>query len=309
MIELDLVGLLDFFRNLQDRLCTALEREDGAPFCERSWESPPKESGRHRMLEEGKVIERGAVAVSQVHGAELPASASARHPELSGRSYRTVGISVVIHPRSPMVPTSHMNLRLFAVANEEGGESWWSGGGFDLTPYYAVEEDCVRWHQEAKRACDPFGADLYPRFKKWCDEYFYLSHRSEARGIGGLFFDDFNELGFDTTVGFLRAVGDAYLRAYLPLVAKHKGERYGAAQREFQLLRRGRYAEFNLLLDRGTRFGLQTGGRVDSILASLPPRARWEYDWQPEAGSEEERLLRLFSTPREWLASGCEGVG
>jgi coproporphyrinogen III oxidase len=202
-----------------------------------------------------------------------------------------------------------MNLRLFAVVNEEGGESWWSSGGFDLTPYYAVEEDCVRWHQEAKRACDPFGADLYPRFKKWCDEYFYLSHRSEARGIGGLFFDDFDELGFDTTMGFLRAVGDAYLRAYLPLVAKHKGERYDAAQREFQLLRRGRYAEFNLLLDRGTRFGLQAGGRIDSILASLPPRARWEYDWQPEAGSEEERTLRLFSTPREWFVSGCEGVG
>lgn len=255
------------------------------------------------------MIERGAVAVSQVHGAELPASASARHPELSGRSYRTVGISAVIHPRSPMVPTSHMNLRLFAVANKEGGESWWSGGGFDLTPYYAMEEDCVRWHQEAKRACDPFGADLYPRFKKWCDEYFYLSHRSEARGIGGLFFDDFDELGFDTTMGFLRAVGDAYLRAYLPLVAKHKGERYDAAQREFQLLRRGRYAEFNLLLDRGTRFGLQAGGRIDSILASLPPRARWEYDWQPEAGSEEDRLLRLFSTPREWLASGSKRVG
>jgi coproporphyrinogen III oxidase len=308
-MELDLIDLLGLLRNLQDRLCAALEREDGAPFCERSWENPSKESGRHRILEEGEVIERGAVAVSQVHGAELPASASARHPELSGRPYRTVGISAVIHPRSPMVPTSHMNLRLFAVANEEGGESWWSGGGFDLTPYYAMEEDCVRWHQEAKQACDPFGADLYPRFKKWCDEYFYLSHRSEARGIGGLFFDDFNELGFDTTVGFLRAVGEAYLRAYLPLVAKRKGERYSAAQREFQLLRRGRYAEFNLLLDRGTRFGLQTGGRVDSILASLPPRARWEYDWQPEAGSEEERLLRLFSTPREWLASGCEGVG
>jgi coproporphyrinogen III oxidase len=237
-----------------------------------------------------------------VVGDELPASASARRPELAGRGFEAMGVSVIVHPRSPHVPTSHANVRFF-LAEKEGEEAvWWFGGGFDLTPYYGFEEDAVHWHKTAKAACDPFGEELYPRFKQWCDEYFFLKHRDEPRGIGGLFFDDFNEGGFERCFGFMRSVGDGYLDAYLPIFQRRKALAYEERQRQFQLYRRGRYVEFNLVYDRGTLFGLQSRGRTESILVSLPPVVRWQYDWMPEEGSEEARLYEVFLKPRDWAS-------
>jgi coproporphyrinogen III oxidase len=235
-------------------------------------------------------------------GKELPPAASVRRPELAGRGFAAMGVSVIVHPRNPYAPTSHANVRFFVAEKAGEDPAWWFGGGFDLTPYYGFEEDAVHWHQTARTACDPYGTDLYPRLKQWCDEYFFLKHRNEPRGIGGLFFDDFNECGFEHSFGFTRSVGDGYLSAYLPILQRRKELPYGERQREFQLYRRGRYVEFNLVYDRGTLFGLQSGGRIESILVSLPPAVRWEYDWRPEQGSEEAGLYDTFLVPRDWAA-------
>jgi coproporphyrinogen III oxidase len=236
-----------------------------------------------------------------VRGERLPPSASAHRPELAGRSFQALGVSLVIHPRSPYAPTSHANVRLFVA--EKAGEApvWWFGGGFDLTPYYPLHEDVLEWHRKAKAACEPFGAEVYPKYKKWCDEYFYLKHREEPRGVGGLFFDDLNEWGFDTCFAFLRSIGDAYIDAYTPIVARRKHTPYGERERDFQLYRRGRYVEFNLVYDRGTLFGLQSGGRTESILMSLPPLVKWRYDWSPEPGTPEAELYENYLRPRDWL--------
>lgn len=293
-----------YLLDLQQRICTALEGEDGqGRFREESWQRPGGGGGRTRVLEGGALIEKGGVNFSHVFGDHLPPSASAHRPELAGRSFQALGVSLVIHPENPYVPTSHANVRLFCAQKPGQEPVWWFGGGFDLTPYYAFEEDCIAWHQHAEQACAPFGKDLYPELKAWCDRYFHLKHRNEPRGIGGLFFDDFNRFDFATCFALMRAVGDAYLEAYLPIVQKRKFTPYGEREREFQAFRRGRYVEFNLVFDRGTLFGLQSGGRTESILMSLPPVVRWGYDWKPEAGSAEARLTEYFLTDRDWLGT------
>lgn len=303
MQEFSTDAVRQYLLALQESICAGLEQADGeASFMEDGWERAEGGGGRSRVLTEGAVFEKAGVNFSHVTGAALPPSATAARPELSGRGFQAMGVSLVIHPRNPYVPTSHANVRLF-VAEKDGEEPvWWFGGGFDLTPYYGFEEDCRHWHEVAAAACEPFGEDVYPRFKKWCDEYFYLRHRAEPRGIGGLFFDDLNEWDFDTCFAFMRSVGDAYLKAYLPIVERRKDTGYGERERQFQLYRRGRYVEFNLVYDRGTLFGLQSDGRTEAILMSLPPLVRWEYDYHPEAGSEEARLTEEFLTPRDWLA-------
>ncbi|MGH1439849.1 MAG: oxygen-dependent coproporphyrinogen oxidase [Cellvibrionaceae bacterium] len=292
----------DYLLSLQDSICKKLEDADGKnTFVEDSWERPEGGGGRSRVLVDGALIEKGGVNFSHVYGAEMPASATAHRPELAGRRFEAMGVSLVIHPNNPFIPTSHMNVRFF-IAEKEGEEPvWWFGGGYDLTPYYGNREDCIHWHQIAKDACDNFNPDYYPRFKKWCDDYFYLKHRSEARGIGGLFFDDFNELGFDESFLFLQAIGNSYTEAYIPIVEKRKNQNYSERERQFQLYRRGRYVEFNLVFDRGTLFGLQTGGRTESILMSLPPLVRWEYDYQPEKNSAEAELTHSFLPAQDWL--------
>lgn len=298
---MELQAVKTYLLELQERICDALSAVDGKPFLEDNWDRPGGGGGRTRVLEDGYVIEKGGVNFSHVHGDRLPPSASANRPELAGRSFEAMGVSLVIHPRNPYAPTSHANVRLF-VAEKPGEEPvWWFGGGYDLTPYYGFEEDAVHWHRTAKDACAPFGEHIYPRFKKWCDEYFYLKHRNEARGIGGLFFDDFNAGGFDNAFAFIRAVGDSYLRAYLPILQKRKDTPYGERERNFQLYRRGRYVEFNLVYDRGTLFGLQSGGRTESILMSLPAQVRWQYNWQPEPGSAEAALYTDFLPARDWI--------
>jgi coproporphyrinogen III oxidase len=292
-----------YLLGLQDSICQTLAAEDGeAHFLEDEWQRPEGGGGRSRVLTDGAVFEKAGVNYSHVQGASLPASASAHRPELAGRSFQAMGVSLVIHPLNPHVPTSHANVRLF-VAEKAGEEPvWWFGGGFDLTPYYGNDEDCRHWHQVSRAACEPFGADVYPRFKSWCDDYFYIKHRDEPRGVGGLFFDDLNEWDFDTSFAFMRSIGDAYLHAYLPIVQRRKNQAYSEQERQFQLYRRGRYVEFNLVYDRGTLFGLQSDGRTESILMSLPPLVRWEYDYQPLAGSEEARLTDYYLTGRDWLA-------
>jgi coproporphyrinogen III oxidase len=289
-----------YLEDLQDRICTALEVEDGnACFREERFESPTGGLARPRVLEDGSVIEKSAVHFSHTIGKALPAAATERRPELAGRGYQAASVSLIVHPRNPYAPTSHMNVRCFVAGGDD--PIWWFGGGFDLTPYYGFEEDALHWHRCARDACAPLGEGAYPRFKKWCDEYFHLPHRNEPRGIGGLFFDDLDEGGFERCFAFQRSVGEQYLAAYIPILARRKSTPYGDREREFQLYRRGRYAEFNLLHDRGTRFGLQSGGRVESILASMPPLAAWRYDWQPEAESPEARLYSEFLRPRDWL--------
>lgn len=298
----DTHAVRDYLLALQDRICAALEGEDGGErFREDAWMRPEGGGGRTRVLANGKVFEQAGVNFSHVHGAMLPPSATAQRPELAGRAFEALGVSLVIHPRNPYVPTSHMNVRFFIATAANDAPVWWFGGGFDLTPYYGFEEDCMHWHRTARTACEPFGADVYPRLKKWCDDYFFIRHRSEPRGIGGLFFDDFSEGGFARSVEFLKSVGDHYLPAYLPIVQKRKAMSFGEREREFQLYRRGRYVEFNLVYDRGTLFGLQSGGRTESILMSLPPLVAWRYDWQPPAGTPEARLYEVFLKPREWL--------
>jgi len=287
---------------LQDRICNALAAEDGgAQFIEDSWTRAEGGGGRSRVLTNGAVIEKGGVNFSHVHGTQMPASATAHRPELAGRAFEAMGVSLVIHPHNPYVPTSHANVRFFIAEKEGAAPVWWFGGGYDLTPYYGNEADVIHWHQTAKDACDPLGEHLYPKFKKWCDEYFYLKHRDEARGVGGLFFDDYNAESFAHSFALMQAVGDSYVPAYQPIVNARKATPFTERERDFQLYRRGRYVEFNLVYDRGTLFGLQTGGRTESILMSLPPLVRWEYDWQPQAGSAEAELYENFLPQRDWL--------
>jgi len=298
----NVAAVSDYLLDLQSRICQALENLDAEKsFIEASWEREEGGGGRSRVLEEGAVFEKAGINFSHVHGRQLPASATAHRPELAGRSFQALGVSLVIHPRNPYIPTSHANVRFF-IAEKEGEEPvWWFGGGFDLTPYYGFAEDAVHWHKTARHACEPFGEHVYPRFKKWCDEYFFLKHRDEPRGIGGLFFDDFNELGFEQSFAFMRSIGDHYVPAYVPIVEKRKDHSYGERERDFQMYRRGRYVEFNLVYDRGTLFGLQTGGRTESILMSLPPIVKWRYDWHPQAGSAESELYEVYLKPRDWL--------
>ncbi len=292
---------------LQDEICAALEGADGvASFAEDAWQRTKDEGlgggGCSRVLVDGAVFEQAGVNLSHVSGTRLPASATAHRPELGGRAFEAMGLSLVIHPRNPYVPTTHANVRFFVAEKPEDNAVWWFGGGFDLTPYYGNEADCRHWHQMARNACLPFGDGVYERFKKWCDDYFYLKHRNEPRGIGGLFFDDLNAWGFDKCFGFMKSVGDHFLPAYLPLVERRRDMLYGERQREFQLYRRGRYVEFNLVYDRGTLFGLQSGGRTESILMSMPPSVKWRYNWHPETGSEESDLYQRFLPPRNWLS-------
>lgn len=303
MTSPNLNAVKSYLLELQDRICAGLEAADGeGRFREDAWQRPGGGGGRTRVIGDGRVFEKGGVNFSHVYGDTLPPSASAGRPELAGRSFQAMGVSLVIHPRNPHVPTSHANVRFFEAQKPGEEPVWWFGGGFDLTPFYPLEEDCRHWHRVAKAACDPFGEDVYPRYKRWCDEYFFLKHRNEARGVGGLFFDDLSEGGFDTSFAFLRAVGDAYLDAYLPIVEARRDTPYGDRERRFQLLRRGRYVEFNLVYDRGTVFGLQSGGRTESILMSLPPMVAWDYDWQPEPGSPEAVLTERFLPARDWVS-------
>jgi coproporphyrinogen III oxidase len=288
---------------LQERLTQALEQADGAgKFRRDAWQRPEGGGGETRVLREGALFEQAGINFSRVSGARLPPSASALRPALAGAPFEAMGVSLVLHPRNPHVPTAHMNLRLFFAEPAAAEAAWWFGGGFDLTPYYPVEEDVRHWHRVARSACEGCAAGTWERYKEWCDRYFYLPHRGETRGVGGLFFDDLNEWGFDACFSFLRRVGAAFIAGYLPIAERRRGTAFGERERQFQLYRRGRYAEFNLLYDRGTLFGLQSGGRTESILMSLPPLARWEYGWQPEPGSPEERLGRDFLRPRDWLA-------
>lgn len=298
----DINAVKEYLLSLQDNICTQLEAVDGSgKFEEDSWNREAGGGGRTRVLANGAIIEKGGVNFSHVFGDKLPASATAHRPELAGRTFQAMGVSLVIHPNNPYIPTSHANVRFF-IAEKEGSEPvWWFGGGFDLTPYYGNDEDCKYWHQTAKNACDPFGEDIYPRFKEWCDDYFYLKHRDEPRGVGGLFFDDLNEYGFEKSFALMRSIGDAYIEAYRPIVERNKEKPFGERQKDFQLHRRGRYVEFNLVFDRGTLFGLQSGGRTESILMSLPPEVRWGYDWKPESGTEEAVLYERYLKPRNWL--------
>lgn len=288
--------------SLQDNICAGLEAIDGGAFVEDNWQREAGGGGRTRVMEGGAAIEKGGVNFSHVYGDAMPASATAHRPELAGRRFNAMGVSLVIHPRNPYAPTSHANVRFF-IAEADGQEPiWWFGGGFDLTPYYPFDEDIVHWHQTAKAACDPFGEQVYADYKKWCDDYFYLKHRGETRGVGGLFFDDLNASGFEHCFSLTQSVGNAYIDAYVPILAKRKDTPYGEREKDFQLYRRGRYVEFNLVFDRGTLFGLQTGGRTESILMSLPPLVTWKYNYTPEAGSAEARLSEYLK-PREWLAN------
>lgn len=291
-----------YMMDLQDNICKALENEDETGrFQQDTWRRPQGGGGRTRILRNGRILEQAGINYSHVSGGQLPPSATANRPELAGCNFKAIGVSLVIHPQNPYVPTSHANVRYFAASKPGEITIWWFGGGFDLTPYYGFEADAIHWHQTARQACEPFGEEVYPRYKAWCDEYFYLKHRQEPRGIGGLFFDDLNAWEFERCFRFMRSVGDHFIEAYLPIVRRRKKQPFGEREREFQLYRRGRYVEFNLIYDRGTLFGLQSGGRTESILMSLPPMVRWEYDWHPEPGSEEERLYREFLKPRDWV--------
>jgi len=291
-----------FLMALQDSICAELAAADGeASFAEESWDRAEGGGGRSRVLTHGAVFEQAGVNFSHVFGDKMPASATAHRPELAGRKFEAMGVSLVIHPLNPHIPTSHANVRFFIAEKEGEAPVWWFGGGFDLTPFYPVEADVVHWHQVAKDSCDKFDAAYYPKYKKWCDEYFYLKHRNETRGVGGLFFDDLNEPGFEQSFAFMSAVGEAFTKAYLPIVERNKNKAYSEAERQFQLYRRGRYVEFNLVFDRGTLFGLQSGGRTESILMSMPPLVRWQYGYQPEAGSAEAKLYERYLQPQDWL--------
>ena len=300
---MNLADLKTYFTGLQARIVGELETFDGLPFRTDSWDRPAGGGGISRLIEEGKFFERGGVNFSHVMGDSLPPSASAHRPELAGRRWEAMGVSLVMHPRNPYCPTAHMNVRSF-VALQDGAEPvWWFGGGMDLTPYYGFEADARHFHQTCRDALAPFGDAVYPRYKKWCDEYFFLKHRNEARGVGGVFFDDLNEGTFDRCFGLTQAVGDAFTRAYLPILSTRRDLPYGERERDFQAYRRGRYVEFNLVWDRGTLFGLQSGGRTESILMSLPPIVKWRYDWEPEAGTPEARLYTDFLPHRDWLTA------
>ena len=293
----------NYLMDLQDRICGELEEIDGqARFHQDTWERKEGGGGRTRVMSNGAVFEQGGINFSHVFGSTLPPSATASRPQLAGRPFQAMGVSLVIHPRNPYVPTSHANVRFFIAGDPNEEPVWWFGGGFDLTPYYGFEEDAHHWHRVARNACEPFGEHIHERFKKWCDDYFYLKHRAEPRGIGGLFFDDFSEGGFEHSFSLMQSIGDHYLPAYLPIVKRRKTLEYGERERDFQLYRRGRYVEFNLVYDRGTLFGLQSGGRTEAILMSLPPLVKWRYDWAPEPGSPEARLYDVFLKPKDWLS-------
>ena len=297
----DSASVKKYLLDLQSRIVAAMEAIDGQPFLTDSWERPEGGGGISRVIEEGKVFERGGVNFSHVMGNNLPPSAAASRPELAGRKWEAMGVSLVLHPRNPYAPTVHMNVRFFTTYAEGKPSVWWFGGGMDLTPYYGFEEDAQHFHLTCKNALRPYGEDLHPRFKKWCDEYFYLKHRKEARGVGGIFFDDFNELDFATSFAMTQSVGDAFVPAYATILEKRKDIAYGERERDFQAYRRGRYVEFNLVFDRGTLFGLQSGGRTESILMSMPPIVKWRYDWKPEAGSAEAKLASDFLVHKEWV--------
>ncbi|HYD59376.1 MAG TPA: oxygen-dependent coproporphyrinogen oxidase [Noviherbaspirillum sp.] len=295
-----------YLLDLQKRIVAALEQVDGKQFITDQWErpygtSPITGGGISRILEEGNVMERGGIGFSHVSGSSLPPTAAANRPEIAGRSWEAMGVSLVLHPRNPYAPTAHMNVRFFTATKEGEEPVWWFGGGMDLTPYYGFEEDAKHFHQTCKDALAPFGGDLHPRFKKWCDDYFFLKHRKEPRGVGGIFFDDFHELGFDKSFAMMKSVGDHFVDAYVLLLQRRKDMPYGERERDFQAYRRGRYVEFNLVLDRGTLFGLQSGGRTESILMSMPPVVKWRYDWKPEPGTPEAKLYTDFLVPREWV--------
>lgn len=302
MTENDITQVKNYLLNLQDSICAALEMEEPtARFVEDAWSRAEGGGGRTRVLTDGEVFEQGGVNFSHVSGFNLPPSATAKRPELADRQYEAMGVSLVMHPRNPYIPTSHANVRFFIAKKAGEPTIWWFGGGFDLTPFYPFREDVVHWHRTAREACRPFGADIYDRYKKWCDEYFFLKHRGETRGVGGLFFDDLNEPDFATAFAFMQSVGNHYIPAYLPIVQQRKTAAFGERERDFQLYRRGRYVEFNLVYDRGTLFGLQSGGRTESILMSMPPVAHWRYNWQPEPGSPEAELYDTYLKPQNWL--------
>lgn len=303
MTDTNIEAVEEYLRSLQQRICASLEDADGkAAFRQDRWDRPGGGGGESRILTGGNVFEQAGVGFSHVYGDQMPPSATKARPELAGKRFQAMGVSLVLHPNNPYVPTTHANFRFFSTDVSDGNAVWWFGGGFDLTPYYPFHDDVVHWHQCALDACLPFGKDVYPRYKKWCDEYFYLRHRDETRGVGGLFFDDLNEDGFAKSFEFTRAIGDQFLPAYMPIVKRRHKHKFGERQREFQLYRRGRYVEFNLIYDRGTLFGLQSGGRTESILMSLPPRVRWEYDWTPHPDSPEADLYENYLRPRDWLA-------
>jgi len=304
MAAINIEVIKSYLLNLQKTICQAIEKEDGkARFLEEQWTRPGGGGGLSRILSKGRVFESGGVNFSHVLGANLPPSAAANRPEVAGRNFQALGVSVVLHPLTPFIPTVHMNVRFFIAEKEKAEPIWWFGGGFDLTPYYGFKEDCIYFHQIAKNACDPFGTELYPKFKAWADKYFFLKHRNEARGIGGIFFDDVNQWEFARCFEFIKSVGDHFLEAYLPIVQKRRALPYSDRQRDFQLYRRGRYVEFNLLFDRGTVFGLQSNGRTESILMSMPPLVQWRYNWQPETGTPEAELYTYFLQPQDWLSS------
>ena len=302
MSEIDVDAVKYYLQELQNHICDSLAAQDGgADFVEDSWIRPEGGSGRSRLITNGKIFEKGGVNFSHVYGASMPGSATAQRPELAGRSYQAMGVSLVMHANNPFVPTSHANVRFFIASKKGEKPVWWFGGGLDLTPYYGFEEDCVHWHKIARESCQPFGEDVYPEYKKWCDEYFYIKHRHEARGIGGLFFDDLSKPDFAMCFALMRSIGDSFLPAYLPIVEKRKQLNYGEREKDFQLHRRGRYVEFNLVYDRGTLFGLQSNGRTEAILMSLPPEVKWSYDYQVADGSREAELYSKFLPVRDWL--------
>jgi coproporphyrinogen III oxidase len=301
---MDLPAVQNYLQQLQARICKELSAIDGsADFETETWDRPEGGGGITRVLADGAVFEKGGVNFSYVEGGKMPGSATQHRSELAGRSFKAMGVSLVMHPVNPYVPTSHANVRCFAAEKPGEDPVWWMGGGFDLTPYYGNKEDVVHWHSTAKAACDPFGEDVYDRYKQWCDEYFFLPHRNEPRGVGGLFYDDLNEWGFEKSFGFMQSVGNAYLDAYMPIVQNNKDRSYGQRERDWQLYRRGRYVEFNLVFDRGTLFGLQSNGRTEAILMSLPPLVRWEYGLTPDAGTPEAELLDVYLKPTDWLAA------
>ena len=298
---MDITPVRDYFTGLQDRIVGELEVQEGLPFLRDAWDRPQGGGGISRLIEDGQLFERGGVNFSHVKGEQMPASATAHRPELAGRRWEAMGVSLVLHPRNPYCPTSHMNVRFF-IAEKEGEEPvWWFGGGMDLTPYYGFEDDARHFHRTCRDTLSPFGAEVHARYKKWCDDYFVLKHRGEARGVGGVFFDDLNEGGFDRCFDLTRAVGNSFTTAYLPIIECRRETPYGERERDFQAYRRGRYVEFNLVWDRGTLFGLQSGGRTESILMSLPPIVKWRYSWRPEPDSAEEKLYTDFLPPRDWI--------
>jgi len=297
----DASAVLSYLNELQDRITAAVEKIDSLKFRRDPWVRPEGGGGESRILSDGAVFERAGVSVSHVFGEKMPPSASNQRPEIAGAPFEAMGLSLVFHPRNPFAPTTHCNVRFLVARPEAGPAVWWFGGGFDLTPYYARDEDVLHWHRCARDACQPFGTDVYEKYKAWCDRYFFLPHRNETRGVGGLFFDDLNEGGFGRCFAFQRSVGDHFLPAFLPILERRKDQPYGDRERQFQLYRRGRYVEFNLVCDRGTLFGLQSRGRTESILMSLPPIVRWEYDWHPAPGSPEAKLYENFLRPRDYL--------